>query len=82
MSGMGKPEGSLICIIRFSIFESFSREKGKGKGKNEGAEKKKKKKRKKACMTKGRGNVINLTMFKCLGQLIMPKYAWGLFTPV
>lgn len=44
---MGRPEGSLICIISFSIFGSFSREKAKGKGKGEGEEKGKKKKGKK-----------------------------------
>lgn len=63
---MDRPEGSLICIIRFSIFGSFSGEKGKGKG--EGREIGKRKKEKKTCMPKDRGNVIDLAVFKCLSH--------------
>lgn len=42
---MGRPEGSLICIVSFCIFGSFSGAKGKGKG--EGREIRKRKERKK-----------------------------------
>lgn len=63
---MGRPEGSFICIISFSIFGSFSG--GKGKGKGEGREIGKRKKEKKNCMPKDRGNVIDLTVFKCLSH--------------